>query len=669
MPPVLTEEQQKQYYAEEGAKASPLSPLNWLSSQSSGGSGVFSSKQGESIVTKDIKPVITEGKAAFGASSQVEKPQRDPAEDDFEIGTEDVSEGDRELFLLKREKKQRERELQSELDDYNAALDGMSISQTEMAKAQINMLKEEMSRALRAQEDMNKFTESVYEQSGLRSGQARYAPEMNANMIREVKEYGQAKLSKINREYTAAIGAAIAEFEQKQYAKAAQKAELAMSLKQKAVTEVNEQIKRVAEIAEDNRKKLSLARTEQAVSSLIGEGVTDPNEVFSMLSELGFDATSEEVSGALKNLTLEGNAEKLPQDLQTFNYLKKSGMLPAGVTSLPESQQYFGFLNMMKLAEGGKLSNAASAFGGGGTGGGISIGKGASNDVEEQIIRTRLFSKLMNVLNKGTLSETDREIIDTRISQFRAAGMGEQEIMDKLSGFAVGVETPYNQKFRDLTIANTNTLDEQTQLMGKVSMLINSGNYQTAMQTLERVAMDNARKTDPDNYMGQATTDTILKRTQRIKELLGKAGIVGPVQGNFQNLLRQVKGPDATKIKAELTQLYSQFRQKNAGVNVTDSELRFLDPLFADIGDTKGNFLVKLNTFEQGVVDQHNSTRRSVGLPEISATNAVNPTARLSLYKGSFEHNPFQQSVGPSMIIDEDGNFDIPMIDWGAVQK
>jgi len=344
-------------------------------------------------------------------------------------------------------------------------------------------------------------------------------------------------------------------------------------------------------------------------------------------------ATAEMIKKVKDTMSTAGN---LGQDLENYKYLLDNGLLPKSITDLPEADKYYAYLKMLDPKKyGASEVSGTKAY---------KPGANAKDSVEESIIRTRLFSKLMNIINKGQVSDSDAARIESSIATFRDAGMGEQEIMDKLSGFATNVVTPYNKAFVNLIVQNTKDTNIQTDQMGKVSLLLNAGNEIGAMKTVENLSMNNAKQLDPDNYMGQSTAETYLNRISRVRALF-KEGGVDVITGTFSNMLGKLKGPQAARIKAELAQLYAQFRKENLGTAVSESEAKFLAPLMTDISDKKANFGEKLDTFERGVMDRYNATRSSVSLPVTKIDEAINANKRLNLYKDSSVETNAQTTI------------------------
>jgi len=536
----------------------------------------------------------------------------------------------------------------ADLDSLKSQLAGFTVSDSQL-QGQINGITAQWDARIKQMEDVNKRREQTINTLGIRMG-SQYtggSGGMFGGIVAEEERQGVMRIGELEGQKQAAITAAREAARTKNwdvFSKQVDLAEKAYQEKQTALKDLNKQ-------AIENSKKANdqaiQASRDSAIADLISQGISDPSQILNLLNldskgnQIG-DFTASEVAKTIKDFTVSGDAKKLPQDIETFNWLKNNNKLPSSITSLPPEKQYFAYLNMQKLAEQGKLGELGT-----GTAPGVTVGAGANNPTEELAVRSRLFSKLMNILNKGQVSDSDRKIIDERITAFRNAGWSEQKIMDTLSGFPADVTTPYNNTFRDLIVQNTDTLDMQTQLMGKVALLLNNKNYKGAMTAVENQAMNNAKKLDPDNYMGTATVNTYLTKVEKIKSLLNEGGVVGFISGNFQNLLGRIKGTNATQIKSDLTSLYAQFRKEYLGSAVTPSEEKFLAPLLADISDTKGNFLEKLNSFERNTMYKYNSTRSSVNLPEVGVDQITSPDKRLNLYQGTMESsNPFSDSLG-----------------------
>lgn len=529
--------------------------------------------------------------------------------------------------------------------EFDNMLEKMKTSLDANTQRQLSSIQNQFAVRRQQQADINMRLEQGVEQSLLLGGSARYAPISSSGTYAEQEKFGIRAIAELDALEQVAINSALAardegnfKIMEKQLERAEKRREEKAKLTEKLAEQVAAENKKI-------RDKQAQASRDLAISSLLQQGITDPNEIMSLLNEASMasgygqsDFTAEELDKTLKALSVSGSAEKLPQDIQSFEWLRKNKLIPAEVLKLPEDQQYFAYLNLSKLADSGKLASFTNLLGGEGkkeVGG--NIGVGANSAVEEQIIRMRLFGKLSNILNKGQVSNEDATRINANIDQLRAAGMSEQEIMSSLAGFPSDVKTPYNSTFISSIASNTDTADKQQQLMGKVSQLMANGDYVAAMKVVENTGMANARKIDPDNYVGTSAAQSYAKKINEINKLVESywPATIGPVSGTFQEILGKLKSKQAQELKSKVTALVADMRNDLSGTAVTDSEKKFLDPLIPDLSDRKTNFNVKLNALLNNVLTQHNSTRSLANLPEVEMAQLLKDSDRLKLYESA----------------------------------
>jgi len=573
-------------------------------------------------------------------------PKQDTSKEDSVLSAladESLAPADKEALRLKDAAAKRTEDTKAFITSLGAQLDSSRA-------AALSSLGEQFNRLVAQQEDVNKRTEAVVSTAGIRSGGGvgganRFTPEITLGFLQATVSEGLSKVGGLISQRNEAISKVNSAYDSSKFELMGKEFERLNTINDNLDEQLSKLNEEARKISEKQTEATRLSNVEDGISALISNGFSDPNEILQVLKKAGYSTNSKEIAEVAKNLTIENKAENLPTDIQSFNYLKENGLLLDSITSLPDDEQYFAFLTAVKGAE--KIPVAGNSVTP------VKPSIGATNSTEETMIRTRLFSKLMNIINKGQVSDTDRKIIDERIAQFRDAGMGEQEIMDKLSGFATDVTTPYNTKFRNSIVQNTSDANTQTDAMGKVSLLLNSGDAVGAMKMVENLGLEKAKGLvgtgENGSYLDSISANVSLARVNRIKEILQEGGALGapggPVAGTFQNLLGRFKGENATKLKAELTQLYASFRKDLLGSAVTPSETKFLEPLIADITDKKANFLEKINTFEQSVLDRYNSTRRAVNLPTVSTLDVIDDNRRLKVYEDKTAENEIKAKV------------------------
>lgn len=467
--------------------------------------------------------------------------------------------------------------------------------------------------------------------AGLRLG-SRYAGGSvgpMAGIISSEERAGIGRIGDLLNQKNAALAEARSAYESKKwdrYVKLVEISEKKLAESKQAMADLNKIT--VAENKKIREREQQVSR-DSGIAELLMGGATE-REILST-----GDYTAEELKKVTDSLAVSGNGKNLSADLNSFEYLKKSNLLPKSILSLPDGQQYFAYLNLNKLAESGKLSAAGLAVGGG-DGAGLTPGKGAKNTTEEQILRMRLFAKLSTILNKGQLSDSDRTVINENISTLRAAGLSEQDIMSQLAGFPSDVKTPYNSQFIDVITANTDTNEKQQVLMGKVGQLLASGSYEGALNTIENTAMTNAKSLVSDNFVNLADVQYVQKKVNEIEGLLGEGwnNEVGKFTGSFNSWLSKTFGfGQAVKIRAKLTSLTSDLISKRAGSALTETEWEKLVagsvPVFNESAKT---WNTKLTELVENPLTRLNTIRGMVTLPELTADSINDADMRLDLY-------------------------------------
>lgn len=553
-----------------------------------------------------------------------------------------------------------------EIKKWNDTIDNMKGQFDAMMNAQISAIDAQFQQLTKKQEDINMRAEASTGQSLLMGGSSRYAQISSAGIVQGQASYGLGLIADLQAKKNQAVAAAQQAQQDGDFKFMEKSMNLAQDIykqQQDAATKLSDAL---VKANDDIRAQERDSSRDSAIGMLIGQGVSDPAEMLNMLNEGGFKVTADEVSKSMKALTVEQkDPAKLPQDIEAFNYLKKNGMIPAGILGLPESQQYLAYLNMQHLANLGKLNAAGKVIPESDGTAPVVPGKGVTSPVEEQIVRMRLFSKLMNVLNKGAVSDSDAARINGNIATLRNAGYSEQDIMSQLAGFPATVKTPYNSSFISAIASNTDNLDQQQNIMAKVGQLLDAGDSQSAMNIVENTAMKNAAKIDPNNYLGTGTAETYTKKIDNVKSLLQEywPATVGPISGTTQQILGKLKSNQAQELQSAIADLTISLRHDIAGSAVTQSESSFLEPLITSLSDKKGNFMEKLDALQNRIKVQYNSTRSVAGLPEVNVKQILDKKSRLDLYGNGQTDNPFESSLnstGTYNISSAPGVYEIP---------
>jgi len=559
--------------------------------------------------------------------------------------------GQLELERLDKEEKRRKSlyDKQKRLNDatYNATLDDIANT--------YSGLRQQM-------EASNKSYLGQMNQAGYASDAFRYTPQITAGSIYNAEQYTLSRLEDLAQRENAEVAKARLARDKNDYDALAKHMDELDKIEEERVSVITEQYDEFKKIQDAIVEQEEKSTRDNAIAGLVAEGITNPAQILDFLNyddegnRVG-DFTLKEVSETLGFLKMPelGVAGAFSFDEKTTAALLGANLTMTELSAIQQDLNSGLPIETILGPDSGLSPEQAAAVKkalGVDPTQSVTPGVGADGDpIKEQMIRTRLFNKLQTILNKGPLSESDAERINGAISTFRGAGLSEQEILDELSGFSVGVNSAYNGAFRDLIVANTDTNDQQSQLMGKVSQLLSTGNYMGSMTAVENQAMKNAKKLDPDGYMGTNTAKTYLAKIDRVRTLLADAGFVGPIEGSYQKVLKRFKSKDAIALQAAIADLTADFRNDISGAAVTEAEAKFLEPLIADLTDSKANFGEKINAFQNRIMTQANSTRESVSLPPASYRQFLIPEERLQLYSNDTSSGIFTPKNGGGLDI------------------
>lgn len=498
-----------------------------------------------------------------------------------------------------------------------------------VAQEQVAMIQQQFNSRRAEQQAIDERGLAGVKQALNLAGTSRYAPGVAGGILSLAETQGLKRLTDLDTKERAAIAEVRTAQQNKDYEVMESKLDYLKEIR-------SSKEKALEDLSSDTEKTQVQIEKENALAGLLSTGMSDPREIFQALQKQGTPMTIKEIGDALKNFKVSAS------DSGAFTFGEKTiGPLLAQGFSMQDVQQMQDDFNsgqsieqvlsgvpaeMHQSVREALGIDPAKAVG-------LNPGVGAKDAISEQMIRTRLFPKAASILNKGTLSDADRKIIDERIAFFRDSGLSEQQILDVFSGWSADISTPFNDSFRNIMLATQETGEGVSQALTSLGSLLAANNYKGAMNKVENSALETIK--GQDGYVGKIVTENYTKKIDRIKQILKQGGVwngTGPLEGTYSNLIGRFKGKEAAKLKAELTALYADFRRANAGTATTESELKFLDPLFADVTDKKGNFLEKIDAFQRSILDGHNASRRTVSLPEVRTVDILDPNERLRLY-------------------------------------
>jgi hypothetical protein len=136
--------------------------------------------------------------------------------------------------------------------------------------------------------------------------------------------------------------------------------------------------------------------------------------------------------------------------------------------------------------------------------------------------------------------------------------------------------------------------------------------------------------------MGEGTAKTTINLSNNLSSYVNSLGVnpIGTVTGTMQEWLGRFKKGETAQITSKIAALVADWRKQYAGVNVTQTELNFLEQIIPSIHDSPQNFIIKLNSLQNQVMTRYNASRSLVGLPELAINQLVDKNLRIPIYSG-----------------------------------
>ena len=466
-------------------------------------------------------------------------------------------------------------------------------------------------------EQLNAASVGRIQTSGYRYGTARYAPTLNDQLISVEERAGIQKLSELATETQTLLLKA-------KQAAATDKFDMLykymgeIDKKKEAQTKAAEALAK-AKTEQDKvlQEKLRTNIIDTSVSKIVSEGVVDPLKVYEKLNKLGIKATSKEVSDAINNLLPDKkDPERIGSELRDFEYLKEKGLLPKVITKLPDSEQPFAWL--MRSSKGG-VGNKAEE-----TAAGLSGAGGFEKFTNEQIALSVIPVQLRN-----TEVELNRFLEGIRMGL--GQGKTPYEVADALMGYKINTPSDFSNGLRQYFAPAG--LDSSQ--INDVARLVNQGANDKAIAVIENAAYKQARTNLADQYISESTAQYASKKTDEVRNSIKKLGEdspVGVVKGTMENWLGRFRGKEAAEVRAKVTSLVAEMRNRLSGTNVTESEKDFLEPLIPSLSDSPDNFMKKMNELESDPLMRLNSMRQQYELPKLDKANLNDRKLRVDGY-------------------------------------
>lgn len=247
-----------------------------------------------------------------------------------------------------------------ELAPYKQVLDiydQMVLANEASTRSMLDLVKQQYEQRRADLERINRFTAATYQVAGLRSGAARYAPELNAQNLAAVEIEGLKKLQELDETYRSTVAEANAALKSRNLTLAQEKAGAILKIQQEALEGFRKQMESARKINEE----VSAANIRAERDALITEavnvlGASDTGQLLGYLNanirKGGQKFTLEELDKAVKTLSGDQKAKWLDfsSDFQDYFNFKENypEMLPQWVDNPFKYKQYLDSLKPEK---------------------------------------------------------------------------------------------------------------------------------------------------------------------------------------------------------------------------------------------------------------------------------------------------------------------------------
>jgi len=247
-------------------------------------------------------------------------------------------------------------------------------------------------------------------------------------------------------------------------------------------------------------------------------------------------------------------------------------------------------------------------------------------------------------------SQAELERYTQGIQKGLKEGKTPYEIADILMGYNVNPDK--KGTFADnirLMMSQVDGLSKSTP--ADYARLINSGKKGQVIQKIEQgITKDtDAQKRESTARYTYTMAPSIV---QQINALSSKFGLVA---GNWNKLKKKVSAtPEFQRISTDLTALVQEWRRQMSGTATTPTELKMIDELLPAVTDNPINAAVKVRAFAEMQLNQLNSERGSVNLPELDYATLMDWNKRADLYDAPVKVKNAQGQVGyvPKYMVD-----------------
>lgn len=214
----------------------------------------------------------------------------------------------------------------------------------------------------------------------------------------------------------------------------------------------------------------------------------------------------------------------------------------------------------------------------------------------------------------------------------------------------LGVDIPNDEdkKFATDLISRARWLSEvPNSFYSTLSDFVNRWDRDAAVSYLEREAMKQAQKNNPDIKISEAWAKFSVQQAVWIKELVDMyESQFWPLVWNVNDLSKWIVGnTKAQQLATKITQAVSKMRNDLVWSDITKTEKEAIEELIPSLSETAATAKVKLQNMIDTPLQQINALRDNVWLPQVDKDTLLNKKNRLQLYNTSWSPTTTQTQL------------------------
>lgn len=540
--------------------------------------------------------------------------------------------------------------LDDDLDQVNTQIEDLAndflnfnVEQDPEFQAVSQNIKNQFAQARDKMEKINTSRANALRTMGLRRGTTQFAGAIQLGIEGEELANAGNRINAINAQESQALSAARKAFEEGEWTKFSRTMDSLDTLRDNKAEELNnynEALLKANEKLEEQQRliddQVKGHQVRTGILSAINVGMTNPIEILTSLQMLGIEASPEDVTKFTSLIENQDQLSGLSTDFQTYDFLRKNEATAFKEMGIGSYIDYVRAVGDAKRAptqtptpgpgvQTDQFGNIVSA------GGFPDDNDIAAMSIEERNFVNAVMRQLPTKLKDSENERKDRQ--KEALFDFRQ-GRTLQDTIDTFRGLVL--ETDISDESRDLAMTFRTIVAGTGLDLSEIAAPINAGKPQKAMINAENAALDTV-----DGELAETTNARkLINNANRVAELLKDAPVdsLGEFDGRKFKVekffgLSDEETQATQRLETAMVILLNEIRRASLGTAVTETEIKFLQPMLTDLLDQPELIATKIDELKNGTMRSYNSARAQVGLPEADESSILDNAKRLNLYR------------------------------------